>query len=127
MTKVCYDIRFMRKELLCAGLRSDTYEIAKKTANKIISADALPILQNIATGKCVDSLVSECQLIISHCDFMIASISLSSALNLQVLWFSATSGLKFLEYTDMIDQRRGQEFFKTHPEIYAAMGGQIDR
>ena len=40
---------------------------------------------------------------------------------------TATSGLEFLEYTDMIDQRRGQEFFKTHPEIYAAMGGKIDR
>jgi radical SAM protein with 4Fe4S-binding SPASM domain len=38
-----------------------------------------------------------------------------------------TTGHEFLEYTNIIDQRRGQEFFKTHPEIYAAMGGQIDR
>lgn len=36
-------------------------------------------------------------------------------------------GHEFVEYTDMLDRRRGQEFFKTHPEIYAAMGGQIDR
>jgi hypothetical protein len=40
---------------------------------------------------------------------------------------AAAAGQEFLEYTDMIDRRRGQEFFKTHPEIYAAMGGQIDR
>jgi MoaA/NifB/PqqE/SkfB family radical SAM enzyme len=40
---------------------------------------------------------------------------------------AAVSGNKFLEYTHKIDQRRGQEFFKTHSEIYAAMGGQIDR
>ena len=39
---------------------------------------------------------------------------------------TAAAGQEFLEYTDMIDRRRGQEFFKTHPEIYAAMGGQID-
>jgi radical SAM protein with 4Fe4S-binding SPASM domain len=37
-----------------------------------------------------------------------------------------TTGHEFLEYTNMLDQRRGQEFFKTHPEIYIAMGGQID-
>jgi len=39
----------------------------------------------------------------------------------------ATTGHEFLQYIDTIDQRRGQEFFKTHPEIYTAMGGQIDR
>ena len=40
---------------------------------------------------------------------------------------TAVVGQEFLEYTDMIDRRRGQEFVKTHPEIYVAMGGQIDR
>ena len=40
---------------------------------------------------------------------------------------SPATGYEFLEYTNMIDHRRGQEFVKTHPEIYAAMGGQIDR
>jgi radical SAM protein with 4Fe4S-binding SPASM domain len=40
---------------------------------------------------------------------------------------SLATGQEFLQYTDMIDQRRGQKFFKTHPEIYAAMGGQINR